>query len=213
MKWVGGGKKSQSTTLYTVVSKVNDTGAPPCGPLYLLFQRITWSAVTLKFFEPESSRLFLLTEQPLFRVRTTKRGQDRSDYRWGDTGSKLCKGSIHFVISKSFPSCFFQSFPQHVDNSNKWLYISSLCKLNYLSTACRMCAIQLFRSSLEVVWISYISGSLEEAQIRNMAFSSWATSLTISFWREITDGLLSWVDDKKNEGKKKEKDHFMITGS
>lgn len=63
-----------------------------------------------------------------------------------------------------------------------------------------MCAIQAFRSSLEVVWILYISGSLEEAQMRNMAFSSWATSLTISFWREMTDGLLSW-------GKGGKKDH------
>lgn len=63
-----------------------------------------------------------------------------------------------------------------------------------------MCVIQAFRSSLEVVWILYISGSLEEAQMRNMAFSSWATSLTISFWREMTDGLLSW-------GKGGEKDH------
>lgn len=63
-----------------------------------------------------------------------------------------------------------------------------------------MWAIQVFRSSLEVVWISYISGSLEEAQMRNMAFSSWATSLTISFWREMTDGLLSWDDNKKGGG-------------
>lgn len=65
----------------------------------------------------------------------------------------------------------------------------------YLSTACLMFVIHVFLSSLEVVWILYISGSLEEAQIRNMAFSSWATSLTISFWREITDGLLSWEDN------------------
>lgn len=73
-----------------------------------------------------------------------------------------------------------------------------------------MCVIQLFRSSLEVVWISYISGSLEEAQIRNMAFSSWATSLTISFCREITDGLLSWVDNKKEKMKKRaDSEHFF----
>lgn len=58
-----------------------------------------------------------------------------------------------------------------------------------------MFVIHVFLSSLEVVWILYISGSLEEAQIKNMAFSSWATSLTISFWREITDGLLSWEDN------------------
>ena len=77
-----------------------------------------------------------------------------------------------------------------------------LCKCSYLSTVCRMCAIHVFRSSLELVWISYISGSLEEAQMRNMAFSSWATSLTISFWREITDGLLSCKNNNK-EGKKK----------
>lgn len=54
-----------------------------------------------------------------------------------------------------------------------------------------MWPIQALRSSLEEVWILYISGSLEEAQMRNMAFSDWATSLTISFWREMTDGLLS----------------------
>lgn len=63
-----------------------------------------------------------------------------------------------------------------------------------------MWAIQALRSSLEEVWILYISGSLEEAQMRNMAFSDWATSLTISFWREMTDGLLSWDDNKKGGG-------------
>lgn len=68
-----------------------------------------------------------------------------------------------------------------------------------------MCAIQVFRSSLELVWILYISGSLEEAQMRNMAFSSWATSLTISFWREMTDGLLSWDDNKKKRRRKTKK--------
>lgn len=73
---------------------------------------------------------------------------------------------------------------------------------SYLSAACRICVIHAFRSSFEAVWISYISGSLEEAQIRNMAFSSWATSLTMSFWSEITDGLLSWEDqkNKREEG-------------
>lgn len=77
-----------------------------------------------------------------------------------------------------------------------------LCCCSYLSAACRICVIHEFRSSFEAVWISYISGSLEEAQIRNMAFSSWATSLTMSFWREITDGLLSWEEqkDKREEG-------------
>ena len=83
------------------------------------------------------------------------------------------------------------------------MYYDNFVNCSYLSTACRICVIQVFRSSLEVVWISYISGSLEEAQIRNMAFSSWATSLTISFWREITDGLLSWGDNKRKERKMK----------
>lgn len=69
----------------------------------------------------------------------------------------------------------------------------------YLSTACRICVIHVFLSSLEVVWISYISGSLEEAQMRNMAFSSWATSLTMSFCREMTDGLLSWGENQRTQ--------------
>lgn len=51
----------------------------------------------------------------------------------------------------------------------------------YLSTACWMRLIQLFRSSLELVWISYISGPADDALIRNMPRSSLATSLAISF--------------------------------
>lgn len=70
---------------------------------------------------------------------------------------------------------------------------------SYLSTACRIWVIQVFLSSLEVVWISYISGSLEDAQIRNMALSACATSLTISFWREMTDGLLSYGGKHKTQ--------------
>lgn len=54
-----------------------------------------------------------------------------------------------------------------------------------------MCAIQEFLSSFELVWISYISGPFKEALIKNMAFSSFATSLTINFCNEITGGLES----------------------
>lgn len=50
---------------------------------------------------------------------------------------------------------------------------SSMClQITHLSTACRMCVIHVLRSSFEAVWISYISGRLEEAQMRNMARSS-----------------------------------------
>lgn len=62
----------------------------------------------------------------------------------------------------------------------------------YLSTALRMWAIQEFLSSFELVWISYISGPCKEALIKNIAFSSLATSLTISFCSEITGGLESY---------------------
>lgn len=49
-------------------------------------------------------------------------------------------------------------------------------------------------SSLERVWISYISGMLVlHSEIRYMALSSWATSLTMSLWREITGGLFSCI--------------------
>lgn len=54
-----------------------------------------------------------------------------------------------------------------------------------------MCAIQEFLSSFELVWISYISGPFKEALIKNIAFSSLATSLTINFCNEITGGLES----------------------
>lgn len=62
---------------------------------------------------------------------------------------------------------------------------------SYLLTASRIRLIQALQSSLEDVCISYISGMLDEALIRNIALSSWAISLTISIWREITDVLLS----------------------
>lgn len=62
----------------------------------------------------------------------------------------------------------------------------------YLSTASWICLIQLLRSSLELVWISYISGPADEALIRNIPLSSLATSLTMSLWREIMEGFWSW---------------------
>lgn len=61
----------------------------------------------------------------------------------------------------------------------------------HLSTACRMCLIHAFLSSLVVVWTSYISGPTEEAEIRNIPLSSLATSLTMSFCRGITGGFWS----------------------
>lgn len=64
--------------------------------------------------------------------------------------------------------------------------------LLYLSTASWICLIQLLRSSLELVWTSYISGPADEALIRNIPLSSLATSLTMSLWREITEGFWSW---------------------
>lgn len=62
----------------------------------------------------------------------------------------------------------------------------------YLSTASWICLIQLLRSSLELVWTSYISGPVDEALIRNIPLSSLATSLTMSLWREIMEGFWSW---------------------
>lgn len=62
----------------------------------------------------------------------------------------------------------------------------------HLSTACRMCLIHAFLSSLVLVWTSYISGPTEEAEIRNIPRSSLATSLTMSFCRGITGGFWSW---------------------
>lgn len=46
--------------------------------------------------------------------------------------------------------------------------------------------IQLLRSSLELAWTSTISGSFMPMLMRNNPFSSCATSLTISFFKEIT---------------------------
>lgn len=68
----------------------------------------------------------------------------------------------------------------------------------YLSTASWICLIQLLRSSLELVWTSYISGPADEALIRNIPLSSLATSLTMSFWREITEGFWSWRKQSKH---------------
>lgn len=77
-----------------------------------------------------------------------------------------------------------------INNNNRSLF--------YLSTASRMKAIQVMRSSLEPVWISYISGRVElPTLMRNMALSSWATSLTIRPWSEMTDGLLSCRDQQR----------------
>lgn len=72
---------------------------------------------------------------------------------------------------------------------------------SYLSTACWIRLIQLFRSSLELVWISYISGPADEALIRNMPLSSLATSLAISFWSEITEGF--WSCERKEDAQVK----------
>lgn len=182
---------------------------------------LTWPTLTLKFFEPGSSCLFFLAEQSLFCMRTAKMGQGRSQYRCtgGETKQAnwvrllsifpVSSGSIvsWFIITTTFCELStmckslikFCTLLDHgsdigVRSIHGYMSVCSHKKIfycSYLSTACRICVIQVFRSSLEVVWISYISGSLEEAHIRNMAFSSWATSLTISFWREITDGLLS----------------------
>lgn len=62
----------------------------------------------------------------------------------------------------------------------------------YLSTASLMSLIQVFRSSLDDVWTSYISGPAADALIKNIPLSSFATSRTISFCRAMTGGFWSW---------------------
>lgn len=61
----------------------------------------------------------------------------------------------------------------------------------HLSTASLISLIQAFRSSLLDVCTSYISGPAADALIRNMPFSSLATSRTISFCRAMTGGFWS----------------------
>lgn len=61
----------------------------------------------------------------------------------------------------------------------------------HLSTASLMSLIQVFRSSLDDVWTSYISGPAADALIRNIPFSSFATSRTISFCKAMTGGFWS----------------------
>lgn len=68
----------------------------------------------------------------------------------------------------------------------------------HLSTASLMSLIQVFRSSLDDVWTSYISGPAADALIKNIPLSSFATSRTINFCRAMTGGFWSW---RKSAGK------------
>lgn len=61
----------------------------------------------------------------------------------------------------------------------------------HLSTASLMSLIQVFRSSLDDVWTSYISGPAADALIRNIPLSSFATSRTINFCSAMTGGFWS----------------------
>lgn len=77
-------------------------------------------------------------------------------------------------------------------NSNEINNPVSRTSTAYFSVACRISAVHVIRSSLELVWISYISGiAVVHALIRNMALSLRATSRTMSLCREITAGLFS----------------------
>lgn len=62
-----------------------------------------------------------------------------------------------------------------------------------------MICIQPLRSSLELAWTSTISGSFTPILIRNKPFSSWATSRTINFFREITVDFWSFRWKEKGE--------------
>lgn len=62
----------------------------------------------------------------------------------------------------------------------------------HLSTASLMSLIQVFLSSLDDVWTSYISGPAAEALIKNIPRSLFATSRTINFCRAMTGGFWSW---------------------
>lgn len=55
-----------------------------------------------------------------------------------------------------------------------------------------MSCIQVLRSSLVLARTSIISGLAMPAVMRNRPRSSLATSLTISFWREMTVERWSW---------------------
>lgn len=106
--------------------------------------------------------------------------------RWGAiTGEQATWAEAKFACKE----IQLEYFPQ-LNKSISWIMDR---RKYYLSTACWIRLIQLFRSSLELVWISYISGPADEALIRNIPLSSLATSLAISFWREITDGFWSYV--------------------
>lgn len=94
--------------------------------------------------------------------------------------------------------CSLQAFLRNFFTLKKNLVSDNQCFSMYLSTASWICLIQWLRSSLELVWISYISGPVEDALIKNIPLSSLATSLTISFWRAITAGFWSYAKEIAN---------------
>lgn len=61
--------------------------------------------------------------------------------------------------------------------------------------------IQVLRSSLELARTSIISGFSMPAVMRKRPRSSLATSLTISFWREMTVERWSWRQRRGGEGR------------
>lgn len=81
----------------------------------------------------------------------------------------------------------------------------------HLSTASLMSLIHVFRSSLDDVWTSYISGPAAEALIRNIPLSSFATSRTINFCSGITGGFWSFNTFKAWRKKKQNKTSIILT--
>lgn len=72
------------------------------------------------------------------------------------------------------------------------IYVHNTQTCTHLSTASLMSLIQVFLSSLDDVWTSYISGPAADALMRNIPLSSFATSRTINFCRAMTGGFWSW---------------------
>lgn len=76
-----------------------------------------------------------------------------------------------------------------------------------------MSLIHVFRSSLDDVWTSYISGPAAEALIRNIPLSSFATSRTINFCSGITGGFWSFNTFKAWRKKTKTKHQSSLHGA
>lgn len=103
-----------------------------------------------------------------------------SDNFFSNSDSQGTPSSSSLSLDRRHGSITTGTHPVHpLPPKNSWVSYM-VCIVSW------MICIQPLRSSLELAWTSTISGSLPPMLIRNKPFSSWATSRTISFFREIT---------------------------